>query len=142
MNKHVLEVERAKAHYDDAQQIIFVTYEGELNGDVTLQVYEWLDELFKSVDATTIKGQIFDFRKVTSFQQDNLQAARRASNRFNMRMDTSHIPVALVIGDPYHDEIMRSGMRISPDHRRKKIVWSHDEAHEFLKEWHDDNPVE
>jgi hypothetical protein len=30
-------------------------------------------------------------------------------------------------------------MRISPDHMRKKIVWSEEEAQEFFTTWHEEN---
>jgi hypothetical protein len=117
-------------------RIVHVTYSGVLTGDANVAVYDWLDELYQDVDITSMYGQVFDFRKVEEFAQDNLKTARRVSNRMNMKIDTSQIPVALLVGDPYHQEILLGSMRISPEHRRKKIVWSEDEALEFFEQWH------
>jgi hypothetical protein len=135
MHKYQLEVDQASAYFDEDTRIVHITYHGVLTGDVTHQVYDWLDELFRQVDLNTIHGEIFDFRQVTEFDQSNLKAARKTSSRMNMKIDTSHLPVALIVGDFYHKEILHSAMRISPEHTRKRIVWSDEEALDFLAEW-------
>lgn len=136
MSKYELKVEQASAYYDEESRIVHIAYQGALSSDVTVQVYDWLETLYDAVGLDTLYGQIFDFREVTEFDESNLSTARRTSSRMNMRMDTSHVPVALIVGDFYHEEILRGAMRIPPEHARKRIVWSEDEALAFLQEWH------
>ena len=130
-----LKVEHAAAYFNAENRVVHIAYEGDLDGEVTIQVYDWLEKLYEEIDIQTIRGEIFDFRKVTSFAPDNLTKARRNSNRINMKTDVSQCPVALLVSDFYHEEILRSGMRISPEHARKRIVWSEEEAHSFIEEW-------
>jgi len=127
-----LKTEHAQAHFDPQTRLVHVTYTGDLDGDATVAVYDWLDQLYHEVDISSIRGQVFDFQKVTSFAQDNLVLARRNSNRMNMKTDVTHCPVALVIGDFYHEEILRTGMRIREENVRKRIVWNHEDALAFI----------
>jgi len=136
MIAHKVDTEQASAHLDDENSIIYIVYYGILTSEGPKIVYSWLGELFEEIDINSINGQIFDFRQVEEFAQENLKTARRTSNRMNMQIDTSHIPVALLISDPYHQEILHSSMRISPEHSRKKIVWSEEEALAFFEQWH------
>jgi len=131
-----LEIPNATAIYDEATHVAKIEYRGTLVGDVTIQVYDWLDDLYRDVRLESIVGQIFDFRKVQAFEESNLSTARRTSNRMNMRVDTSNIPVALLVNDFYHEEILRGSMRIPAEHVRKRIVWSEDDAWTFIKNWH------
>lgn len=131
-----LETEQAAAHYDAATRIVHITYRGNLGADATRQVYDWLDTLYETVGTDTLYGQIFDFRQVTQFQDENLQTARRVSKFANIRADTSRFPVALLISEFYHQEILRSAMRVTPDNERKRMVWSEAEALEFFQQWH------
>ncbi|MCU0480550.1 MAG: hypothetical protein MUE54_04980 [Anaerolineae bacterium] len=131
-----LEIPNATAIYDPETHITRIEYRGILDGDVTIQVYDWLDDLYRDIGLDAIMGQIFDFRKVQAFEESNLSTARRTSNRMNMRVDTSNIPVALLVNDFYHEEILRGSMRIPAEHVRKRIVWSEDEALNYIKNWH------
>lgn len=130
------EVERASVKYDPDTRIVHVAYRGELDGDTNAAVYDWLETLYQEVGIETLWGQIFDFRKVTEFQQDNLKTARRTSTRLNMRTDVSSCPAALIVSDFYHEEILRGSMRVSAENIRKKIVWTEEDALQFLEEWH------
>ncbi|MCL4252165.1 MAG: hypothetical protein KJ043_00120, partial [Anaerolineae bacterium] len=96
----------------------------------------WLDDIYRDYGIDNMLGQIFDFRKVQAFEESNLSTARRTSNRMNMRVDTSNIPVALLVNDFYHEEILRGSMRIPAEHVRKRIVWSEDDALSYIKNWH------
>lgn len=130
-----LQLEQASAYFDGEQRIAYVAYRGSLGDAVTVQVYEWLDTLFKQVDIQTVYGEIFDFTKVTEFQPSNLEAARKNSKRLNLKMDVSHLPVALIVDNSYQLGMLETAMRISPEHQRKRIVWSREEAMRFLEEW-------
>ncbi|MFW5748152.1 MAG: hypothetical protein ACOCYT_00915 [Chloroflexota bacterium] len=130
-----LEIENARAHYNPEDQIVYITYQGALDGSVTIKVYDWLDQLYQLVGLEAIYGEIFDFRKVDHFDQSNLVTARRTSNRMNMSKDTSQFPVALIVGSHDQEEILRGPMRIPEGHQRKRIVWSQDEGLEFIHDW-------
>ncbi len=134
-----LQIEQASAHFDEDARIVYVTYRGSLGEAVNVQVYDWLDRLLKSVDLKTVYGEIFDFQKVSEFQTDNLEAARKSSKRVNLKRNVSQLPVALVVGNAYQHQILEIAMRVTPDHQRKRIVRSQAEALTFLEEWNKAN---
>ena len=135
MNIQPLVSEQATAYYNEEQHIIWVTYSGVLGADVTVQVYDWLNRLILAIGVDQIYGQIFDFSAVTEFQESNLQTARKTSKRMNIKVDTSHIPVALVVGNFYQEEILSGPMRVEAGHIRKRIVHSEAEALAFIEAW-------
>lgn len=135
MSNFELVLDNANVVYDSASHIITVTYQGVLGGDVTTQVYQWLEDLYKEISMSEIKGQIFDFRQVVRFDDSNLTVARRASNRMNMLQDTSQFPVALIVANPEQEEVLRGPMRIPEGHQRKRIVRSQQEALAFIRDW-------
>lgn len=131
-----LEIERAIATYDPQTRIVTVVYRGMLDAETNATVYGWLEQLYEHIGADTLWGQVFDFRGVTEFGEDNLKAARRNSSRMNMRTKVTNWPVALIVNDFYHEEILRSSMRVAAENVRKRIVWSEQDALNFLHEWH------
>ncbi len=135
MSNFELVLDNANVVYDSASHIITVTYQGVLGGDVTTQVYQWLEDLYKEISMSEIKGQIFDFRQVVRFDDSNLTVARRASNRMNMLQDTSQFPVALIVANPEQEEVLRGPMRIPEGHQRTRIVRSQQEALAFIRDW-------
>lgn len=139
MTNFKLETNQATAYYDPQSQIAHIRYNGVLSADVTVEVYGWLDEIYQSIGSENMSGQIFDFRDVEAFSEDNLQTARKTSNRMNMKVDNSHIPVALIVANHEQEEILRGPMRIPAEHVRKRIVWSEEEAQQFLVEWKQKN---
>lgn len=137
-----LQIDQATAYFDGEQRIAYVAYRGSLGDAVTVQVYAWLDQLFKQVDIHSIAGEIFDFSKVVEFQPSNLETARKTSKRMNLKRDVSHLPVALVVENNYQLGMLETAMRISPEHTRKRIVWSHEEAQDFIRQWNRDHALE
>lgn len=135
MSNFELVIDNATAVYNPSTQLITITYQGILDGNVTTIVYNWLEELYKKISLTQIKGQIFDFRLVAKFDDSNLTVARRASNRMNMLQDTSQFPVALIVANPEQEEVLRGPMRIPEGHQRKRIVRTDDEAITFIDNW-------
>ncbi|PJF21028.1 MAG: hypothetical protein CUN56_13165 [Phototrophicales bacterium] len=135
MTSFKLQTNQATAYFDPQTQVAHIRYNGVLSADVTIEVYRWLDQLYQQVGTQNINGQIFDFRDVQAFSEDNLQIARKTSNRMNMKVDNSHIPVALIVANHEQEEILRGPMRIPAEHVRKRIVWSDEEARQFLVEW-------
>lgn len=136
MTERELQTENAHARYDEAAKIVTITYSGELESDATIAVYSWLDALYERVGLESVSGVIFDFSAVTAFVGDNLKIARRTSSKMNMSKDTSRFPVALIVGAPEQEEILRGPMRISAENKRKRIVHSMPEALAFIQAWH------
>ena len=136
MSIEPLHIEQASVYYDEAEKIVHVAYRGDLGADVTVQVYDWLDNLIRTIGVENIYAEIFDFREVTAFQEENLQTARKTSKRMNLRLDTSQFPVALLVKTFYQEEILRTPMHIPPEHQRKRIVKTEAEARAFIEEWH------
>jgi hypothetical protein len=134
-----LELEQATATFDEQRLLIRVAYRGSLGSEVTVQVYDWIDRLVKTIGVEAVFGEIFDFREVTEFQAENLQTARKTSKRMNVRVDMSNVPVALIIKTFYHEEILRGSMQVVPDHQRKRIVKSEAEALAFIEAWQQTN---
>ncbi|TVR24441.1 MAG: hypothetical protein EA396_01335 [Anaerolineaceae bacterium] len=135
MTEQELQTENAHAHYDEAQKIATIIYSGELEASATVAVYGWLDALYERVGLGNVDGVIFDFSAVTAFVGDNLKIARRASSKMNMSKDTSRFPVALVVSTPEQEEILRGPMRISAENLRKRIVYSQQDALNFIHTW-------
>ncbi len=136
MSIEPLETPLASAYYDDEVQIAYITYRGELDDKAAIDVYNWLSSLANAIGFEAIKGEIFDFSQVTGFLDSNLAAARKISKRRNLAHNTQDHPVALVVSDPYQEELLRDTMRISPEIARKRIVWSIDEGTRFVQAWH------
>ena len=130
-----LKIDNATTHHDEATGITQITYSGALDSNVTVQVYDWLNQLYDAIGIENVYGQVFDFRAVEKFDESNLTTARRTSNRMNMTKDTSKFPVALLVENHAQEETLRGPMRIPEQHARKRIVWSEEEARQFLDEW-------
>ncbi|RMG82970.1 MAG: hypothetical protein D6712_13825, partial [Chloroflexi bacterium] len=107
-----------------------------------IDVYNWLSSLADAVGFETIKGEVFDFSAVTGFLDSNLAAARKISKKRNLVHNTQDHPVALVVSDPYQEELLRDTMRITPEIPRKRIVWSIEEGTRFIQSWHTQGQLE
>lgn len=142
MHSLELKIDQAEAHYDQTTRIARIAYKGRLHGDVTVAVYGWLDTLYNAFGTEGFAGQIFDFRQVEEFERDNLVTARRTSSKMNMLFDTSQIPAALIVKDFYQEEMLRTGMRIAAENIRKKIVWSDEEAMQFIQKFREEHKSE
>jgi hypothetical protein len=135
-----LETEQVTGYYEADQHILFVTYRGVLTPDVTAQVYRWLGELIQNGPdpLDRVRGSIYDFRQVTTFDNRNLTSAQRQSQHLNHKVDVSNIPVALIAGSLYQEEILRVTMKITaqPAHdERRRIVKSDAEALAFIDQF-------
>jgi hypothetical protein len=133
-----IETEQFSAYYDENEQILFVTYSGIMTPDVTAQFYTWLLQSLAERPGLveTARGSVYDFRKVARFENKNLTAAQRESQNLSQRFDVSHIPVALIVGSLYQEQLLRVTMQIQQGQERKRIVRSVDEALAFFNEYH------
>lgn len=136
MSTKPLETPSASARFDAEKQVIWVTYRGLLDAMATASVYGWLAEFFDSDDVEQVRGEVFDFREVTMFGADNLMEARRKSRGFNLKQDTSLLPVAMITANFYQEEILRGPMQNVPENMRKTIVRSEADALDFIDNWH------
>lgn len=131
--------DNAEAVLDTDTGIIYITYSGVLSADVTTAVYDWLGDVVQAVGMDKLYGEIFDFCNVTDFMPDNLVAARRHSRRYNMRNNVRSLPVAMVVKTFYQEELLRGPLQNVEENKRKTIVRSMEEAHDFLDQWHTNN---
>jgi hypothetical protein len=128
------------ASYDDETRLLRVHYKGMLTPDVTVQFYRWLGEVItrRAQELMQVRGSIYDFRDLKGFASTNLTSAQRQSQQLNSKADMSHIPVALIAKDRMQAELLRVELKISPQQERKALVWSEEEALEFIARF---NPV-
>jgi len=138
MKEMRIEAEQFSAYYDEQERILFVTYSGIVTPDVTAQFYSWLIQSLaeRPEIVETARGSVYDFRKVARFENKNLTAAQRESQNLNQRFDLTSIPVALIVGSMYQEQLLRVTMQIQPGQERKRIVRSVDEARAFFAEFH------
>lgn len=139
MSLPTLEIEKASATYDEDTRIVFISYRGDLDGETSTFVYNWLTKIIEAVGIENIYGEIFDFREVEQFMPDNLMDARRNSRRYNMKNNVKKLPVAMVISNHFQEEILRGPMQNVEENKRKAIVWNFDDAVNFLNSWHRDH---
>ncbi|MEL6306808.1 MAG: hypothetical protein AAFN11_17300 [Chloroflexota bacterium] len=137
-----LSIEKADARYDEETKIAYITYRGSLTADESTAVYQWLAELMDTVGLEGVYGEVFDFRKVTEFEPDNLMQARKKSRRYNLRNNGRKVPVAMVVASFIQEETLRGPMQNVEENKRKTIVWKMDEAVQFLHDWHAENSSE
>jgi hypothetical protein len=130
-----LEGHNVTCHYDDATNIAYVTYRGQLDAAASAMAYDWLALVSETVGVPY--GEVFDFREVTEFSQDNLMEARKKSRRRNLRANVHQFPVAMIVKDPYQEEILRGPMQVVPENPRKAIVRTPVEAVAFIQAWHE-----
>jgi len=135
-----LEYTNARARFDKATGIAFITYSGTLSSEASTAVYDWLGDLIQQVGVENVYGEVFDFRAVTEFMPDNLMDARRSSRRYNMRNNTKRLPVSMIVRDFYQEEILRGPMQNVKENARKSIVRTMDAAIAFLHDWHQKQP--
>lgn len=134
-----IEQDNVTAFFEAQRRLIRVNYRGSLDADVAIVVYDWIDKVISVIGIENIYGEIFDFRAVVEFQPDNLLAARRKSRRMNLRMPVHTFPVAMIVKNFYHEEILRGPMQNVPENKRRIIVYNEEDALKFIDEWHKNN---
>ncbi|RMG70862.1 MAG: hypothetical protein D6711_16430 [Chloroflexi bacterium] len=127
------------AYFDEALGISFVTYKGILNSDVTRALYDWVKALLPLIGENATRGVVFDFRQVTHFTRDNLHASREESTRINREKDMSTHPVALIVENTYQEQMVKTSMQLTPIEERKRIVYSMEDALDYIEQWHKEN---
>ncbi|MEL6148291.1 MAG: hypothetical protein AAFU54_09855 [Chloroflexota bacterium] len=137
-----LDMERVTAYFDGERSVAHITYSGVLEAEDSSAAYEWLQSLIEQVGIENIRGEIFDFTEVRLFQPDNLIDAKKNSRKLNLRVNIHNTPVAMVVRDAVHREILRGPMRIVEENRRKRIVDTMDEAYAFFEEWESEDHQE
>ncbi len=136
MQHYYKETPQFTAYFEDESGIMYVTYQGVLSPDITAQVYKWMLDAVQTLDVKDIRGGIYDFRLVKDFNKGNLSTANRESRNFNVKVDISHVPVALLVNTFFQEQMVKVSMKIDPGQDRKRIVKSMEEALVFIKEFH------
>ncbi len=135
MERFRMETPQLIAYFDDETGIVHVTYRGVLSPDITAQVYKWMMESVQHLDVKDIIGGIYDFREVRDFNKGNLATAHRESRNFNVKVDVSSIPAALIVETLFQEQMVKVSMQLTPGQDRKRIVKSMDDAVEFIKQF-------
>jgi hypothetical protein len=136
MEQFRMENPQVVAYWEDTQNIFYVTYRGVLSQDVTTQVYQWMIETAQALKGQEVRGGIYDFRQVKEAESGNLAAVHRESRNFNVKVDTSNIPIALIVDNIHQEQIVRISMQVTPGQKRKAIVKSMDDAIRFIQTYH------
>jgi hypothetical protein len=136
MEQFRMESPEVTAYWEDIQNIFYVIYRGVLTRAVTTQVYQWMMETSQALKGQEVQGGIYDFRQVSDAESGNLAAVHRESRNFNVKVDTSHTPIALIVENLHQEQIVRISMQVTPGQKRKRIVKSMDEALKFIQEYH------
>jgi hypothetical protein len=136
MEQFRMETPRVTAYWEDTQDIFYVIYREALSREVTTQVYQWMIETSQALKDKEVLGGIYDFRQVIDAESGNLAALHRESRNFNVKVDTSHTPIALIVENLHQEQIVRISMQVTPGQKRKRIVKSMDDALKFIQEYH------
>lgn len=136
MSIQSLNERQVTAHYDEEQRIAYVAYSGILEAGASSAAYQWLADLIEAIGVESLYGEIFDFTAVRQFQPDNLIDAKKNSRKLNLKVNIHDTPVAMVVRDAVQEEILRGPMRNVPENKRKRIVYSEEDALAFFQEWH------
>lgn len=133
-----VETEKFSAHYDINTCLLNVAYHGILSPAMTTEFYKWLGSMMRDYPEHVMKarGSIYDFHDVTEFENSNLTTASRQSQQLNMRTDLKNHPVALVVKNKLQEQILRLAMKITPHDERIRIVWSMEEATNYINDFH------
>lgn len=134
MNLSVINTPQLSAYYDG---IIHVTYRGAVDSHITNQVYKWRKDIFRTIPTNFIRGEIFDFRDVNDFMPGHLQAVQKASKELSLLVDLSSVPCALVVSSAYQMQTLSIAVQLTPIIERKHIVWSREEAFNYLQSWNE-----
>lgn len=136
MNLSVINTPQLSAHYDG---IIHVTYRGAIDSHLTNQVYKWRRDLFQSIPINYIRGEVWDFRDVTDFMPGHLQSVQKASKDLSRHIDLSSVPCALIVNSAYQMQTLSIAVQLTPIIERKQIVWSREEAFNYIQQWQQQN---
>jgi hypothetical protein len=140
MERFRMETPNVIAYFDDENGIVHVIYRGMLSPDITAQVYKWMAESVQHLDVTQIRGGIYDFRQVKDFNNGNLSTAHRESRNFNVKVDVSSIPAALLVETFLQEQMVKVSMQITPGQDRKRIVKTMDDAVAFIDQFRKQQP--
>jgi hypothetical protein len=133
MEQFRLEKDYLKIVFNPDTGIGTVTYHETLTPQITAEAYHWFIDHAELV--ALIKGWIFDFRQVQKFEQGNFQAIKRESRETRQEVDISHIPVALIVGTLYQEQMVKVASKITGQEKRIQLVYTEEEALKFFREW-------
>lgn len=131
-----LKTDNVSASYDPETRIATVTYYGALTPSITAQAYAWIFSGAQKLGVENIYGGIIDFREVTTFELANIRTVKREHTMHRGEVDFSTLPTALLVKTMYQEQMVRVSMRVTDQSSRLRIVYDEDEAHTFIKNWH------
>lgn len=134
-----LDNENVHATYDEEAKLLLVTYKGILSPQVTNEFYSWVFALMKEQPTLIFeaRGTIFDFTQVKDFENSNISAARKQSqNVSSQQAEAKNHPVALLVKTALQERMVAVTLKLTPQNDRKKIVYSMEDAKDYIAAWH------
>jgi hypothetical protein len=131
-----LDSDNLVCYFDVETGIGRVTYKGVVTPEVTQTMYGWGMRVAREVDVKTVRGTIYDFREVKRFELGTLSTVHKESQRANQSVDWSQMATALLVSTPQQEQMVRVAMSVTPGQQRKKIVYSVEEALQFIDSFH------
>lgn len=128
----ILNTHGASAWYDQESCSVMVLYYGKVTGDTTADVYTTTAHILGRYGVNNVQGGVYDFRCISGFELENYRTVRSESANLNQNYDMSHIAVALIVRNVIQERLVRSTLKITPQEKRKKVVFSMSEARQFI----------
>jgi hypothetical protein len=136
---HELSLDGVFATYDQHTETISIKFEGELTCKLTLEVHSWLRKLAPEVGIANIRGVIFDYRNVSTFDKYYLTTFRVVNRKIEEDYDFSRIPTSLVARNAYQEQMLSISLRVAAAANRFQLVKDLESAQYFIKDWHQHN---
>jgi hypothetical protein len=128
----VLNSKSVAAHFDLQHNILHVAYRGILDASTNGNLHDWVAQMRDVAGDKTLKGIIFDFRKVVRFKRDSLYNAREQSQKLNQHINGEGYPIALVVSNYYQEQMVGITLLVTNDAHLRKIVRSQEAALDYI----------
>jgi hypothetical protein len=132
----VLDGKTVSAHFDLTNRVLIVVYRGVLDATATGNLTSWLQSLRDVMAEQEVRGIVFDLRKVVRFKRDNLYSAHEQSTELDRELEGRQLPVALLVGNYYQEQMAKGTLLQAPDADRREIVHNMDAAVAYIGSWY------
>lgn len=99
------------------------------------EVYWWLVAASHKIDLKTLDSAVFDFRPMRAADVRQVALLARGLPDLTMNGLIDHLPIALVVANYYQRELALKAMRVQPGAVGRRVVWSDDEADNYIRSW-------
>jgi hypothetical protein len=124
------------AEFDDETGVAFITYIGRHTQEAGDHAARWGRELVQQLGPQAIRGAVFDFSQVTTFEEPTFSWAKTRHENINRPADMTHHPIAMIVATQYQDSIVSAVTERLGTTQRAALVNNRDEALAFIDSWH------